>query len=53
MITEKGFSGQTAVYNDPTTPDGRPTIAHYMKKIFLVSDNDAFNRLYQFLGRNI
>lgn len=50
MITEKSFSGQTAVYNDPTSPDGRPTIAQYVKKIFLVSDNDAFNRLYEFLG---
>jgi hypothetical protein len=57
MITEADYSpqgsanGQTAVYNDPTSPDGRPTIAQYIKKIFLVSDNDAFNRLYEFLGQ--
>ncbi|HEY1114958.1 MAG TPA: serine hydrolase [Chitinophagaceae bacterium] len=51
MIHEAAFSGQTPVYNDPTSPDGRPTIAHYIKKIFLVSDNDAFNRLYEFLGQ--
>jgi hypothetical protein len=51
MLTEKAFSGQTAVFNDPTTPDGRPTIAHYIKKILMVSDNDAFNRLYEFLGQ--
>ncbi|HVG42582.1 MAG TPA: hypothetical protein VM888_13300, partial [Chitinophagaceae bacterium] len=38
MITDAGFVEQTAVYNDPTTPDGRPTIAHYIKKILLVSD---------------
>ena len=50
MITETGYSGQTPVYNDPSTPDGRPSIANYIKKIFLVSDNDAFNRLYEFLG---
>ncbi len=50
MITETGYSGQTAVYNDPLTADGRPTIASYIKKIFLVSDNDAQNRLYEFLG---
>lgn len=50
MITGSGFSGQTPVHNDPSTPDGRPTIAHYIKKIFLTSDNDAFNRLYEFLG---
>lgn len=51
MITEANEDGQTVVYNDPTTPDGRPSIAQYIKKILLVSDNDAFNRLYEFLGR--
>lgn len=50
-ITERAYSGQTAVYNDPSTPDGRPTVAQYVKKVFLVSDNDAFNRLYEFLGQ--
>jgi hypothetical protein len=51
MISEASYSGQTEVYNDPSTPDGRPTIEHYIKKILLVSDNDAFNRLYEFLGQ--
>ncbi|MEJ7821131.1 MAG: serine hydrolase [Chitinophagaceae bacterium] len=50
MITGSAYSGQTAVFNDPTAFDGRPTIANYIKKIFLVSDNDAQNRLYEFLG---
>jgi cell division protein FtsI/penicillin-binding protein 2 len=27
------------------------TIAEYIKEIFLVSDNDAFNRLYDFVGQ--
>lgn len=51
MITEKAAASQTVVYNDPTTPDGRPTVAHYAKKIFVVSDNDASNRLYEMLGQ--
>ncbi len=50
MITGADYSGQTPVYNDPTTFNGQPNIAHYIKKIFLVSDNDAYNRLYEFLG---
>ena len=50
MITGQAYSGQTAVLNDPTTIDGKPNIAHYIKKILMVSDNDAFNRLYEFLG---
>jgi hypothetical protein len=51
MVTEAQGEGQTAVYNDPTSEDGRPTIAQYIRKILLVSDNDAFNRLYEFLGQ--
>ena len=51
FMTSTAAPGQTAVYNDPTTPDGRPTIAQYIRKIFLTSDNDAFNRLYEFLGQ--
>jgi hypothetical protein len=51
MVTKADYGAQTAVYNDPTAVDGRATIAHYIKKIFLVSDNDAFNRLYEFLGQ--
>lgn len=51
MITGAADKSQTAVYNDPTTADGSPSIAHYIKKIFLVSDNDAHNRLYEFLGQ--
>lgn len=51
MITDAAYSRQDAVYNDPNSIDGRPTVANYIKKIFLVSDNDAFNRLYEFLGQ--
>ncbi len=51
MITGAANSWQTEVYNDPLAPDGRPAIAQYIKKILLVSDNDAFNRLYEFLGQ--
>lgn len=51
MITDSAFNGQTSVVKDPTAPDSLPTIEHYIKKILLVSDNDAYNRLYEFLGR--
>ncbi len=51
MLTENDYNGQTSVLNDPTSIDGRPSVTHYVKKIFLVSDNDAFNRLYEFVGQ--
>ena len=51
MFTDSAFDGQTASKADTTAPGGVPSIAHYIKKIFLVSDNDASNRLYEFLGQ--
>lgn len=51
MLTGEGHPPQTAVEKDSTSPTGVPTVAHYVKKIFLVSDNDASNRLYEFLGQ--
>lgn len=50
MLTDSASPEQTPVIGDRSAADGRPTIAHYIKKILLVSDNDAFNRLYEFLG---
>ncbi|MBS1513171.1 MAG: serine hydrolase [Bacteroidetes bacterium] len=52
MITGVATASQTPVYNDPTSPDGHPSIAQYIKKVLLVSDNDAFNRLYEFSGQD-
>lgn len=52
MITMANEPWQTPVFNDPLSPDGRPNIEQYIKKIFLVSDNDASNRLYEFLGQS-
>lgn len=50
MLTDSAAPEQRPVLGDRSAADGRPTIAHYIKKILLVSDNDAFNRLYEFLG---
>ncbi len=52
MITDSNYYKQSVVYNQPTANNGKPTIANYIKQIFLVSDNDAFNRLYEFLGQD-
>ncbi|NCI50696.1 serine hydrolase [Sediminibacterium roseum] len=51
MITDSSFNGQTAVRTDTSSGTGLPSIANYIKKIFLVSDNDAYNRLYEFAGQ--
>ena len=51
MLTDSARPSQTSVYADTTAEKGLPSIGHYIKKILLVSDNDAFNRLYEFIGQ--
>jgi len=48
---DSSYPKQTAVHNDSTAQNFLPSIAHYIKKAFLVSDNDAYNRLYEFMGQ--
>lgn len=48
---DSAYSGQTKVEFDSSSQNRLPSLANYIKKIFLVSDNDAFNRLYEFLGQ--
>ena len=51
MLTDSAFNSQASVTEDSSSANGLPSIAHYIKKVFLVSDNDAYNRLYEFLGQ--
>jgi hypothetical protein len=51
MLTDSAFAGQTKMLRDTSAPNGLPSIAQYIKKILLVSDNYAYNRLYEFVGR--
>lgn len=51
MLTDSSLKGQTKVLKDESAANGKPSIAHYIKKVLLTSDNDAFNRLYEFIGR--
>lgn len=48
---DSSFTGQKTAYTDSTSQNRLPSIAHYIKKAFLVSDNDAYNRLYEFVGQ--
>jgi hypothetical protein len=52
MLTGAEYERHTPVTKDSTSENGLPSVAHYIKKILMVSDNDAFNRLYEFLGQD-
>ena len=51
MYTRKSREGQQEITQDLSAENGKPSVAHYIKKILLVSDNEAYNRLYEFLGQ--
>lgn len=51
MITDSSYAGQTKVLRDSSSIDHLPSLEHYIKRILLTSDNDAFNRLFEFIGR--
>ena len=46
----RNMDGETIVDRDSTQKKGIVTVNHLIKKIFLVSDNDAYNYLFDFLG---
>lgn len=51
MLTDSAWQGQVTVHTDSSAADLLPSVEHYIKKIFLVSDNDAYNRLYEFVSQ--
>lgn len=51
MKSGAGSLPQTPVIVDTSAANFLPSVGHYIRKIFLTSDNDAYNRLYEFLGQ--
>ena len=51
MFTDSSYSGQVKCLADSLSENGLPSIAQYIKEILLISDNDAYNRLYEFVGQ--
>ena len=51
ILFDSSESFHKPLYKDVTSASGLPSIAHFIKRAFLVSENDPYNRLYQFLGQ--
>jgi Beta-lactamase enzyme family len=51
MQFDSAYSRQQKELYDSTSQTNYPSIAHFIKKAFLISDNDAYNRMYQFVGQ--
>jgi hypothetical protein len=48
---DSSYAAQTSMHSDSTSESGLPSMAHFIKKVFLISDNVAYNRMYEFLGQ--
>lgn len=48
---DSSYTRQTIAYTDSTSANGLPSIANYIKRAFLISENDPYNRMYQFVGQ--
>ncbi len=48
---DSSYPGQKTLYKDSTSASGLPSIAQFIRKAFLISDNDAYNRMYEFVGQ--
>ncbi len=46
-VTDSSFNGKSPFYSF----NSKGTIGNYVEQIFAVSDNEAFNRLYEFVGQ--
>jgi hypothetical protein len=51
MQYDSAYSRQTVLYKDSTAENGLPSVAQFIRKAFLVSDNDAYTRMYEFVGQ--
>ena len=52
MQFDSAYSRQTKEWRDETSETGYPSVAHLIKKAFLVSENDPYSRMYEFVGQS-
>jgi hypothetical protein len=51
MQFDSAWTRQTRTWKDSTAENGQPSIAQFIRKAFLISDNDAYSRMYEFVGQ--
>jgi hypothetical protein len=51
MLFDSNYNGQKPLLKDSTSDSGYPSISNFIKRAFLISENDPYNRMYQFMGQ--
>ena len=48
---DSSYERQVAMKRDSTSENEKPSMAHFIRRAFLISENDPYNRMYQFVGQ--
>ncbi|HVF96696.1 MAG TPA: serine hydrolase, partial [Flavisolibacter sp.] len=51
ILFDSSEAWQHPLYKDTSAASRLPSIAHFIKRAFLISENDPYNRMYQFVGQ--
>lgn len=51
MAFDSSYERQVAMETDSTSENRKPSLAHFIRRAFLISENDPYNRMYQFVGQ--
>lgn len=51
ILFDSNYQRQVAMYADSSSKNKKPSIANFIKRAFLISENDPYNRMYQFVGQ--
>ena len=51
LTIDSNYPKQVAMFADSSSADKKPSIAHFIKRALLISENDPYNRMYQFVGQ--
>ncbi|MHC2993418.1 hypothetical protein OB13_18250 [Pontibacter sp. HJ8] len=51
VVFDSSNVGQKPLHTDASAAGGLPSIAHFIRRALLISENDPYNRLYQFVGQ--
>jgi hypothetical protein len=52
ILFDSSYQRQVSMYTDSSSKNKKPSIAHFIKRAFLISENDPYNRMYQFIGQS-
>lgn len=51
ILFDSNYQRQVSMYADSSSKNKKPSIANFIKRAFLISENDPYNRMYQFVGQ--